>query len=287
MNDNQVAYHEKQIYNNYLPIRVIFHKNNPKMFVAPHWHYGIEVLYVEKGSPGFCYISGNKFKLKENNLLIIGSSSIHRLELSITDNDKLLTLIIPPNWLFYIKQGQQLFFTFDSISVNLDVNNTEYTILKSKIKEMIKISCNKNIVWKQKLKLLSNSYFLASILIEIIMNSDKRQLKEKVSVPKDIEKILLYFNKNYNKPLKIFTIANNFNFSPEYFSRYFKNYVGISPKKFLLQLRLSKAALLLRNSDKSIDYIIESTGFSHKNFYVSFKKYYNMTPLEYRNFVDG
>ncbi|MBA1435244.1 helix-turn-helix domain-containing protein, partial [Bombilactobacillus bombi] len=118
-------------------------------------------------------------------------------------------------------------------------------------------------------------------------NVSKYELREKVSIPTDIKQILNYFNRYYNESLQIKDVASTFNFSSEYFSRYFKKYVGISPKKFLMQLRLSKAAELLRNSDYSIDEIIKQTGFLHKNFYVAFKKYYKMTPMKYRNFVEG
>ncbi|MBA1434506.1 cupin domain-containing protein, partial [Bombilactobacillus bombi] len=152
MKNYNSAYHEKQIYNSKFPIRIIFHKDNPKMIVTPHWHYGIELLYVEKGEPGICYILGKEYKLKENHLLIIGPSTIHRLELCITDSDKLLTLIIPPEWLFYIHDTEQFLLTVDPISINLDLDFTDSNliILRNKFHELINISSNNNISWKQK-----------------------------------------------------------------------------------------------------------------------------------------
>lgn len=59
--------------------------------------------------------------------------------------------------------------------------------------------------------------------------------------------------------------------------------MGISPKAYLGQIRLERAAELLMTSDESIQNIAMKTGFrTEKNFFVTFKQRFQMTPKTYR-----
>lgn len=67
------------------------------------------------------------------------------------------------------------------------------------------------------------------------------------------------------------------------FMRLFKQIMGISPYAFILDLRLQKAAYLLKNTAHSILSIALDTGFSSDtNFAKAFKKQYQCLPHEYR-----
>lgn len=78
-------------------------------------------------------------------------------------------------------------------------------------------------------------------------------------------------------------MAEQLNYSSVYFSRYFKEYMGVSPKVYLGQIRLERATQLLMTSQESIQSIAMKTGFrTEKNFFVTFKQRYQMTPKTYR-----
>lgn len=79
-------------------------------------------------------------------------------------------------------------------------------------------------------------------------------------------------------------LANAVGVSTSHIQSVFKASTGVSIARYLRQYRLNKAADLLANTATSINDIAEQTGFGNANyFYTVFKKYYSITPSEYRS----
>lgn len=72
--------------------------------------------------------------------------------------------------------------------------------------------------------------------------------------------------------------------SKSYFSTVFKKLNGISPWDYLISKRISFAAELLKNTDKTILEIALECGFNNTaNFNRAFKKITGKTPSEYKS----
>ena len=68
-----------------------------------------------------------------------------------------------------------------------------------------------------------------------------------------------------------------------YLSHCFKARFGISPKNFILQVRINRAKELLASTDMKINDIALKVGFlSQQRFNDAFKRLENLTPLKYR-----
>lgn len=79
-------------------------------------------------------------------------------------------------------------------------------------------------------------------------------------------------------------VAEFFGISENHFIREFKSEVGITPTKYLNNLRLAHAKKLLRSSNMSVDEISETCGYARANYFCKiFKEHCGMTPLTYRN----
>lgn len=101
--------------------------------------------------------------------------------------------------------------------------------------------------------------------------------------PQVVTDLLQEINSNYFKKLNIADISKNLNVSEQHLSRQFKCYIGLSPYKYLLKLRLNMATLLLKSTEKTISEISNEIGFSSEsNFTNYFKTLYNTTPSDYR-----
>lgn len=99
-----------------------------------------------------------------------------------------------------------------------------------------------------------------------------------------ISKAASYIENNYAKNLDLDKIAKEVNLSPTYLHKKFKEFYKITPREFLLKIRLKNAKRLLLTSDLSLYEISENCGFTSQAYFnFQFKKETNMTPGEYRN----
>lgn len=81
-------------------------------------------------------------------------------------------------------------------------------------------------------------------------------------------------------------IAQNLNMSYSGFRRSFKELTGTSPLKYILELKLNEAKLLLSNSTLSVKQISYNLNFDNPDYFpVFFKKRTGITPIEYRDGV--
>ncbi len=79
------------------------------------------------------------------------------------------------------------------------------------------------------------------------------------------------------------TLAHECKISEVYFRRLFRERMGISPKQYVLSLRLQRAKQLLAEGNLKIWAVADACGFeTDAHFCRSFQKHLGMTPSEYR-----
>ena len=94
-----------------------------------------------------------------------------------------------------------------------------------------------------------------------------------------------YILKNYNKKFNLKDIAYASCFSVNHLLRTFKAVYGISPYKFLSNVKLEKAKRFLEEGRYQIADISFLIGFnSISSFIRLFKSVFNITPLKYKHF---
>ncbi|MCD8148166.1 MAG: AraC family transcriptional regulator [Clostridiales bacterium] len=95
--------------------------------------------------------------------------------------------------------------------------------------------------------------------------------------------ILKYIQEHYNA-LTLSELSSFFNYSERQMQRIIKHSTGMSFSQNIQRLKLRQAIHLMQNSNLSIAAISEKLGYSApENFRHIFKKYYGMTPMEYRS----
>ena len=104
-----------------------------------------------------------------------------------------------------------------------------------------------------------------------------------------IERARLFIKENYTRPLALNDVAQALDVSPSYLSSVFKSDKGETYTKYILRLRMERAAkLLVSYKAGKVGDIAQEAGFtSTKYFDSAFKKYFGMTPNEYRQSESG
>lgn len=98
-----------------------------------------------------------------------------------------------------------------------------------------------------------------------------------------INKAINFIYDYYKNDISIDDICSEIGLSKYHFIRKFKDLIGISPKQFILELRLKKASELLVTSKIALSEIAIKCGFkTTKNLYYSFEKVYGVGPKEYQ-----
>lgn len=110
------------------------------------------------------------------------------------------------------------------------------------------------------------------------LNSDTGSYKRKVI--EDIEKIIM---QNLDKEISLEKIALKLFLNPSYLSRLFKENVGKSYTKYVMEKRIEKAKELLREENYKVYEVGELVGYENtKYFNKIFKEIVGITPKQYR-----
>lgn len=97
-------------------------------------------------------------------------------------------------------------------------------------------------------------------------------------------KALEYIHNNYTYDIKITDIAKYLCIDRTYLYKLFMIYKKVSPQQYLIHYRLNISQKLLKESDLTVTEIAYSCGFRDtSSFNKHFKKFYQTTPLKYRN----
>ena len=157
-------------------------------------------------------------------------------------------------------------------------------IIKSFIEMIIKeVQKGQSDEYSEKVQLMLVEHILITALRKqrddmMIYNRD-----DDINVVRLIFKVQSFLDDHFSENLRISDISQQFHISVPYFSSCFKQYVGQSPKKYLMQLRLNAASHKLTHTSESIIDIAYSVGFADvNNFIRRFKETFNLTPSQFR-----
>lgn len=101
--------------------------------------------------------------------------------------------------------------------------------------------------------------------------------------PRQLQQVMDYVEAHLDQELRLENLAQLLDMSQFHFSRLFKQSVGISPYQYLIQQRVERAKLLLKQTNQSIVEIALACGFnSHSHLSKQFRQATGITPKAYR-----
>ncbi|TCM99104.1 two-component system response regulator YesN [Paenibacillus sp. BK033] len=98
-----------------------------------------------------------------------------------------------------------------------------------------------------------------------------------------IEQIKQMIEERYDQDLSLEGIAEQVYLTPSYLSYLFKKETGQSLIRYITQVRMDKAVVLLRDTNMKIVDICQKLGYRNSNYFIqSFRQHYGVTPAKYR-----
>ena len=135
----------------------------------------------------------------------------------------------------------------------------------------------------QETEQIATFYHILSRLLENAQNTPKKKIP---SNQKEIylRKALSYIDIHYAEDISVAEISDFINIDRTYLFNLFKSLLNMSPQQYLLNYRISKAALMLEHSDLSVAEIASYVGYTDPlAFSKAFKKVKQISPQNYRN----
>ncbi len=126
---------------------------------------------------------------------------------------------------------------------------------------------------------------IKSSIAALVSAVNKLAVEENIKEGRD-ERIvdILNYVQNHYTDITLDDLADTFNLSKPYLSKYIKEKAGMTFQEVVKKSRMRKAKVLLRESNQTVESIADTVGYENvEHFNRLFKKAYNMTPLQYRN----
>ena len=137
---------------------------------------------------------------------------------------------------------------------------------------------------------LKNEFYLHGLFYEFfscLVNEDSQYPEAGKRLQKNISRYLrmavAYIQQHYSEGIQVSDIAEHVAVSRVYLYQMFNEALGVSPKEYLTNFCLTRAAELLLLSDQPVEEIAASCGFKNPAaFSAKFKSRMGMTPTQYR-----
>lgn len=253
----------------------------------PHWHKEIEIAYVKEGSIQIG-LGRNSLMLNPGDMLIIDRGQIHsyytcspknriqfiQFDYSILEeftaelNGRKLGVILRRDSILAAKNHSDSKFYLSVMDEFSSIFN-EYVTQDKAYRMMVKGSI---------LKILA--YLVRNLQLE---KYTSEELIKATEILKNLSTVFNYINENFEKNITLQEISELINYSPYYFTRFFKNNTGMTFIEYLNRVRIEKAETMLINQCENITEIAFMCGFnSLKTFNRVFKATAGCSPSSFR-----
>ena len=243
--------------------------NHPKKMIH-HCHNEIEFMY-------FCHTGGctyrindREFEVQSGDLIIANPWEYHRCD-DFGESPHVVCLIVNPGWLM-LEETKNIIF------LNQIANRPDIADLFRQMSDLLLQEPKAAISQAAYYRLVAKIGELTAILTEI---GWRRRTGTR---EREIQRILEFIDKNLAEKLCIARLADQMYISTDRFYHVFKEVMGISPSEYIMEMRISKACLMLAESSHSITQIAQLCGFCTTSYFsLCFKKLLGVSPTQYRN----
>lgn len=135
-------------------------------------------------------------------------------------------------------------------------------------------------MFKMKLEVLQLLYLLTEQPISYKNKSQLFLTTSQVEIAKTVEQII---TNDLQKKYTISELSLKFNISETSLKNYFKGVFGQNISTYLREIRMNEAAMQLEENKKKVSDIAGEVGYENQSKFANiFKKFYKLSPLEYR-----
>lgn len=242
--------------------------NETSSIIDVHWHEWLEIVHIIDGHMTTLTPSG-AFEVGAGDVIIIGMQSLHKMI------------------------GNAGNFRFQCLHINIGfiLQHMPSTLLIDKVfmiqNQKVFIDLLSQVILKMNhddiISQLEYKASLLSLLAQCLQESHYDPTSYHHENNDTFSRILFYVSTHYREDISLAHLSEHFGYTTQHISLMFKRYLNTNYYTYLTKLRLDRAKFLLMTSQKRIIDIAFECGFSSEHVLINhFKKWYAITPSQYR-----
>ncbi|SFM17777.1 AraC-type DNA-binding protein [Paenibacillus sp. 1_12] len=245
-----------------------------------HYHKEVEILLLLEGSMQVETVD-TVYDLQDQDLLIIGSSRLHRTKRHNPVKQIVLQLDIIAQLDQYTKDYSPILLELSEpldrvngvLSMNKSVKESMFNLLIHVYQEASRMEPGYELAISGAFKQLLSQFIRHAPSSTPISPADWQRLKP----------VLDYVESHYENPIRIHDVLHLVHLEYHYFIKYFQKCIGMSFIDYLHLRRIKKSEHLLLTESLSMADIGVQSGFPNVTQFIRiFKRYNDCTPSEFR-----
>lgn len=251
-----------------------------------HWHEEIELTFILNGKMDYI-INETAYSLKKGEGLFGNSNTLHMGKSCDMSDCRYISITFHPR-LLYGYEGSIIKTKYVNPIINSNVSAIHMTddslwkiTILDEIENIYKLYINNDKMFE--IKIIESIYKIWITIYENNITKFNAISKSNIKDIERIKKIISFINENYRKKITLDEIAGCINICKSECCRFFKKHMKESLFDYLLDYRIERSLILLKDSNYNITEIAYAVGFSNAAYYSKiFKRKMLCTPREYR-----
>ena len=238
----------------------------------PHTHACAEMFYVVGGTGQF-RIEDRLYPVYENDLIVV-NPQVRHTETSLNSSPLEYIVLGVDGLELQVSEEQDRPFCIVRFG---NSGSDIHFYLRSMLKELEAKSPGYESICQDLLDIL---------VIHLMRGSDfsAKFIPSSVHISKEGAAVRRYIESHFKENITLDELAEVAHLNKFHMTHLFTRDYGISPIKFMLNLRIKESCYLLRTTDHSLAQIAHITGFSSPSYFSqSFRRAKNMRPTDYRS----
>lgn len=276
-------------------------KTDGPFVVNPHWHTAVEILYFERGTY-LLNVDMITVEIDRECFGFVNAGSLHMIrqvrneEGSFDFSEK--ALLFEPHILESAGADDAAAHLLDPLQSGsmifpdkIDAANPCFEEFKREYLNILEIYRTNGVQSGDQFLLsgaapqlrvrASMMNMLAALEEQHLLQFRDKKEDERI---RDLKKVMLYIRQNYADRIYLSDLAKIMNMNEQYFCRFFKKQIGVTPIAYINEFRIRQAARMLNEHPQvSIAEVALECGFGNMGHFIEeFKKQTGEAPLEFR-----
>lgn len=253
-----------------------------------HWHDELEFLMVTKGK-AVLRVNVNDYELRAGEAVFVNTGEMHSGYMTQSEGCTFKAVVFHADILgggsidpIQEKYIRPLLRQEHAVPVRLTAGTEAERDLLAMLVQVFEANQNKSPLYE-----LITKGLLQLIVSKLILLGGPGYREP--SLPADHQKlerlktVVEYIQANYSRPIRLGDLAALISVNESYFCRFFKELTAKSPLEYMNQVRVQKAAVLLKAGSEKVMDVALDVGFNNLSYFIGvFKRYFGCTPSEYR-----